>query len=47
LAFKPPFLDLPSLRCHAGDLAIKHRCCYRTANTHKHTIFAVYAFTGN
>jgi hypothetical protein len=22
LAFKPPFSDLPSLRCHAGDLAI-------------------------
>ena len=24
LAFKPPFSDLPSLRCHAGDLAIEH-----------------------
>jgi hypothetical protein len=22
LAFKPPFSDLPSLRCHAGDFAI-------------------------
>jgi hypothetical protein len=22
LAFKPPFSDLPSLRCHAGVLAI-------------------------
>ena len=28
LAFKPPFSDLPSLRVHAGDLAIKYRCCY-------------------
>jgi hypothetical protein len=25
LEFKPPFSDLPSLRCHAGDLAIEHR----------------------
>jgi hypothetical protein len=25
LAFKPPFGFLPSLRCHAGDLAIEHR----------------------
>jgi len=24
LAFKPPFSDLPSLRVHAGDLAIEH-----------------------
>jgi hypothetical protein len=22
LAFKPPFSDLPSFLCHAGDLAI-------------------------
>ena len=25
LAFKPPLGFLPSLRCHAGDLAIEHR----------------------
>jgi len=25
LAFKPPFSDWPSLRCHAGDLAIALR----------------------
>lgn len=25
LAFNPPVSDLPSFRCHAGDLAIKHR----------------------
>ena len=25
LAFRPPFFDLPSDLCHAGDLAIKHR----------------------
>jgi len=24
LAFKPPFSDLPSLRCHAGDFAIHY-----------------------
>jgi hypothetical protein len=31
LAFKPPLGFLPSLRCHAGLLAIKHRKSgYRT-----------------
>jgi hypothetical protein len=28
LAFKPPSGFLPSLRVHAGDLAIEHRCRY-------------------
>ena len=28
LAFKPPLGFLPSLRCHAGDLAIEHRCSH-------------------
>ena len=33
LAFKPPEGFLPSLRCHAGVLAIEHRCrCGRTSN---------------
>jgi hypothetical protein len=27
LAFKPPLGFLPSLRVHAGDLAIEHRTC--------------------
>ena len=32
LAFKPPFSDLPSLRVHAGDLAIEHRNTGNSAN---------------
>ena len=47
LAFKPPSGFLPSFLCHAGLLAIKHRCCYRTTNTYKHTVLAKYAFTGD
>jgi hypothetical protein len=31
LAFNPPFSDLPSLRCHAGDFAmiknVQNRSC--------------------
>ena len=46
-AFKPPFGFLPSLRVHAGVLAIKYRCGYGCANPNKEPIGAKNAFAGN
>ena len=46
LAFKPPFSDLPSLRCHAGVLAIEHRRSRSCWSRNVHIRSAQYAFTG-
>ena len=46
LAFKPPFSDLPSLRCHAGDLAIKDTHRRHIDHVSVHAILSQYSFTG-
>jgi len=46
LAFKPPFSDLPSLRCHAGLLAIKHRACRYVGQIYVNAVREQDPFTG-
>jgi hypothetical protein len=47
LAFKPPFSDLPSFLCHAGDLAIEHRYKASIGNTCINTLRRQYTFAGD
>jgi len=47
LAFKPPFGFFPSLRCHAGDLAIEHRCSNVGWNATIDAVVSQNTFAGN
>jgi hypothetical protein len=47
LAFSPPFGFFPSLRCHAGDLAIEHRRGNVGWNTTIDAVITYNTFSGN
>ena len=47
LAFKPPLGFLPSFLCHAGLLAIKHRCVDVCCKEHTNAVEGQNTFPGN
>ena len=47
LAFKPPLGFFPSFLCHAGLLAIEHRCANISGSADKNTGGSQNTFTGN
>ena len=47
LAFKPPFGFLPSLRVHAGDLAIVHHRSHTWASAKEDSVWTNNALTGD
>ena len=47
LALRPPASDLPSFRCHAGDLAIVRHSSGAGPTGHRQTFFSKDAFAGD